>query len=79
MYESCFTDAFCFSALTFTDPGRTALLDGLRVASLDLPNAGATLMLAMESAMVRRDETRGGREEVRGKRGARGCGKRRPS
>jgi hypothetical protein len=31
----------------------------LRVASLDLPNAGATLMLAMERAMLMRDETRG--------------------
>jgi hypothetical protein len=69
LYESCFTDAFCFSALTVTDPRRGAGED-LRVARLDLPNAGATLMLAMERAMVEAGETRG---EVRDELGARGC------
>ena len=51
LYESCFTDAFCLSALTVTDPRRGAGED-LRVARLDLPNAGATLMLAMEASAV---------------------------
>ena len=69
MYESCFTDAFCFSALTVTDPRRGAG-EVLRVARFDLPNAGATLMLAIERAMVEAGETQG---DVRDELGARLC------